>query len=95
MTRAEAIEVFREWIDEGFPFDGGYAVEELADDEKEACNMAISALEQEPCEDAISREAVLKLMFNWNFFSNAHKMGAKDDIKKLPSVQPSRKGQRN
>lgn len=51
MTRAEAIKIFREWIDEAFPFDGGYAVEELTDDEKEACNMAISTLEQEPCDN--------------------------------------------
>lgn len=56
MTREEAIEIFRDWIDEGFSYDGGYAVEELDDDGKEALNMAIKALSQEPCEDAISRE---------------------------------------
>ena len=48
MTREEAIKIFREWIDEGFPYDGGYAVEEIDDDGKEALSMAISALEQEP-----------------------------------------------
>lgn len=60
MTRAEAIKIFREWIDEGFPFDGGYAVEELTDDEKEACNMAISTLEcgkmLEVCYDQVKQE---------------------------------------
>ena len=48
MTKEKAIEIFRNLIDEGFPYDGGYAVEELSDDDKEACNMAISALEQMP-----------------------------------------------
>lgn len=77
MTREEAIKIFEDWIEEGFPYDGGYAVEELNVDEKKACNMAIQALSQEPicdrdcehctwtecpiepCDDAISRKAVL------------------------------------
>ena len=48
MTREEAIEIFREWINEGFSFDGGYAAEELDEDEKEALDMAISALQDRP-----------------------------------------------
>ena len=57
-------------------------------EDKEALKMAISALEQEPC-DAISREAVIKL-FNGQIGSESALILHK--IKKLPSVQPSRKG---
>ena len=51
----------------------------------ELYSKAITALEQEPCDDAISREAVLNLIEKGECLSN----GA---VKKLPSVQPSRKG---
>ena len=58
----------------------------------EALDMAIKALEQEPCEDAISRQAVLDLVvanhtelngINVVMYSPYYK-----DIKQLPSVQP-------
>ena len=32
---------------------------------KEAYNMAIKALEQEPCDDVVSRQAVLKIIDGW------------------------------
>ena len=64
MTREEAIKIFREWTDEGFSYDGGYAVEELDDDGKEALEMAIKALSQEPT-DAVSRQVVLKIIDGW------------------------------
>ena len=44
--------------------------------EREALDMAIKVLEQEPCEDAISRQAVV----DYNNFLN--------ELRKLPSVQP-------
>ena len=126
LTREEAIEIFREWINEGFPFDGGYAVEELNEDEKEALKMAISALEQdkpkqpdicpiydgtcaypiefcsecprhtkqEPCDDAISREAVIKIIDGW-YEQNRDTENIEDLIiliTYMGSVQPSRKG---
>lgn len=56
MTREEAIKIFREWIDVGFPYDGGYGIEESTDDEKEALDMAIQALSQEPCDDATLKD---------------------------------------
>ena len=52
MTREEAIEYFKRHIDL-------YCVEGIC---REAEEMAIKALEQEPCEDAISRQAVLSLL---------------------------------
>lgn len=48
-------------------------------------NLAIKALEQEPCEDAVSREAVLDIIQGWDtdFCGNIT-----DCIRELPSVQP-------
>ena len=48
----------------------------------EAKQMAIKALEQEPCEDAISRQAVLDIV---NIPLNIRR---DEIIKKLPSVNP-------
>ena len=53
--------------------------------EKEALNMAIEALEQEPCEDCISRAEALKLVQNKNGYV------CPTDFLTLPSVQPVRK----
>ena len=50
MTREEAIEYFKRHIDL-------YCVEGIC---REAEEMAIKALEQEPCEDAISRKQAIK-----------------------------------
>lgn len=52
MTREEAIEILKEIIDEGWlisDFDKCTAID--------ACEMAIKAIEQEPCEDCVSRKA--------------------------------------
>jgi hypothetical protein len=62
MTREEAIVIqkaIRENLHEtgkDFPYR-----DEMISVMKESCDMAIKALEQEPCEDAISREAVLAM----------------------------------
>jgi hypothetical protein len=62
MTREEAIVIqraIREKLHEtgkDFPYR-----DEMISVMKESCDMAIKALEQEPCEDAISREAVLAM----------------------------------
>ena len=50
----------------------------------EALDMAIKALEQEPCEDAVSREAAIDAALS--AFSRG--LLASPDIRKLPSVQP-------
>ena len=60
----------------------------------EAFKLAIEALEQEPCEDAVSRKAVLNGIDN--YIEKAQSTGAKDDfisfeelvVKALPPVTP-------
>ena len=60
----------------------------------EAYKMAIKALEQQPCEDCISREAVIEVLDK--YIEKAQSTGTKDDfisfqelvVKQLPSVTP-------
>lgn len=57
---------------------------------REAVQMAIKALEQEHCEDCVSRQAVLEI------FGNVHPLDYNANayiirIKELPSVQPKQK----
>ena len=73
MKKEEAIEFFRD-------------MNECTYGNLEAVEMAIKALEQEPCEDAISREAVLELIADYDL-----SMGqVVKVIHALPSVTPSR-----
>ena len=74
MTREEAINQLKINKDDGT----------IIDDE--ALDMAIEALKQEPCEDAISREEVLKC-----FTINNTKADVWNNIKILPSVTPKEK----
>lgn len=62
-----------------------------------ALNMAIKALEQEPCEDVISRQAVLDVVFeSRKNFNNEFDQGFfADKIRDLPPVQPQPKRIRN
>lgn len=59
----------------------------------EALDMAIKALEQQPCEDCISREAVEKI--TWEEPSYADGLNVltevRDKIRQLPSVTPKQK----
>ena len=61
---------------------------------EKAVEMAISALEQEPCEDAINREDVIALIqcSEYELQDRVDNDAMCDDVRKLPSVQPSRKG---
>ena len=57
----------------------------------EFARIAISALEQEPCDDAISREAVIKLAYDMSEIDGEHfdkpcMVVDVEDIQKLPSV---------
>jgi hypothetical protein len=68
----------------------------------EALDMAIKALEQQPCEDTISRQAAIEAIGKYNFefpdymerfvteLRDAMKADLKHDIKALPSAQPER-----
>ena len=77
MTREEAKNIISQMIkdEEGF----------LSDNTVEAHKMAIKALEQEPCEDAISRQAVLDLVnADWKY------EGLEEPINSLPPVNPQK-----
>lgn len=84
MTREEAIyelERMKTWS------------KELSDDEIEAIVIALKALEQEPCEDAISRQAVLDLIEHYNsdglgsvFYGYEQGVKFAGAVNKLPSV---------
>lgn len=45
MTPQEAKVILQDWIDRGFESESGYGLEELCDIEKEACKIAIMAIE--------------------------------------------------
>lgn len=54
---------------------------------KEMFNMAIKALEHEPCEDAVSREAVCKLIEDrYDFYEGAEYIGDKSRRDELSSL---------
>ena len=82
MTREEARRILRAYIWKG----------EL----DEARNMAITALEQQPCEDCISREEVIKHITSVDGLegfenSNVFAKHYLDMVKGMPSVQPKAK----
>ena len=57
----------------------------------EALGIAIKALEQQPSEDCISREAVLEIQSKYAEHIGATKFWQmRDDIRELPSVTPTR-----
>ena len=56
----------------------------------ETVRMAIKALEQEPCEDAISRQAAIDTCLNI-YFNGYKEKDLLHDIKNLPSVNPQPK----
>lgn len=78
MTREEAIAIFK-----GFKF---------LPREMKAVEMAIKALEQEPCEDAVSRQAVLneKYLIELEDGQSFYCINP-EDVEALPPVTPARK----
>ena len=61
-------------------------------------DMAITALEQQPCEDAISRQAAIGIIQNWLNFDTGYSYGEKNVMKcainelmDLPSVRVAEK----
>ncbi len=92
MTREEAINHIRDIIAENNSIKPSMAVFEL---EKEALRMAIKALEQNPCDDFVSRKAVEKIINKWlshpdyELKDSIYDMTKK--IHKLPSVTPKEK----
>lgn len=85
MTMEEAIEILQ----------SGAGIWPITDRANNALNKAIKALEQAPCEDAISRQAVLDAIEDDNrnghyscFASNYDAQCFKGVIGELPSVNP-------
>ena len=69
----------------------------LTDETLEFCELAIKALQQESCEDAVSRQAVLEVLKDkWSMFSDANDAMQEsiDTIEALSNVTPQepRKG---
>ena len=65
----------------------------VTSNEADALDMAIKALEQEPCEDAVSRKAVLDLprIKSHNHWGNVIAESVNvEDIQALPPVTPTR-----
>jgi hypothetical protein len=56
----------------------------------EAYDMAIEALEQKPCDDCISRQAVIELVEGW-WIGHTKEDDLATEIKSLPSVTPQPK----
>ena len=54
-------------------------------DRKEALDVAIKALEQQPCEDCVSREAAINVIYDYTY-----KKDMRRAIEQLPSVKPQR-----
>ena len=89
MTREEAINIMKVIV---------HMLEEKYDTDRveDAVDMAIEALSAEPCEDCISREAVLDAINK--YIEKSQSRGTIDDfisfeelvVKDLPSVQPIR-----
>ena len=57
-------------------------------EQKEALDMAIKALEQQPCEDTISRQAAIETAHLPVIADAGYEVVRMDDILALPSVQP-------
>ena len=104
MTREEAINNLKYFIDTYIAVRGEEDTIAVSLDnvDVEALDMAIKALEQEPCKDAISRKAVLSkikevcfseewLQFRIDNGSNGQRDFLINYIEKLSSVTPARK----
>ena len=88
MTRKEAIrrmECCRDFLANNYS--------DMGEPNVTAFNMAIKALEQKPCTDAISRSAVIEMIkyMDNNGFVTRSVNHVVDDIRTLPSVTPTRK----
>ncbi len=86
MTREEAIKIFNTVL-----FFGKC---DCPKEEIEEClKMAIKAIEQEPCEDAVSRQAVEKITWEEPSYSDALNVltEVRDKVRALPPVTPTRK----
>lgn len=87
MTREERDKAIRilQWL-----HDNNFLFRSTEEDVKFATEYAIKALEQEPCEDAVSRQAVLDK--SWELVypdGTSERVVSVNDIEALPSVKPT------
>ena len=85
MTNEEAIEILNGIAPMPRRCDGKSTTHLLV---LEALEMAIKALEQEPCEDCISREALMKLFKEYQPSLAVRVCEFGDALEELPSVKP-------
>ena len=65
---------------------------DMFDDLYLALDMAIKALEQQPCEDCISREALIEKATSWDkHFADSERCVSLTEIQNAPSVTPQSK----
>lgn len=85
MSREEAIDLLDNLI--------GMVEDNHKSDYDTALQMGIKALEQEPCEDVISRQAVLDITWEEPSYTDALNVltEVRDKVKELPSVNPQEK----
>ena len=81
MTKEEAIKILNEIIDEGLLISDNNKCSAI-----NACEMAIKALEKEPCNDCISRQAAIDAVNNLTYPSSL--VDVKRKLVDLPPVKP-------
>lgn len=86
MTNEEAIEIFDRYAHHSHLEVVKYPYEVAI----EAFEMAISALKAQPCEDAVSREAVVALAKDIVVGDYRHRCIDPQEVMELPPVQPER-----
>ena len=82
MTKKEAIDLLDNLI--------GFVEDNHGSDYDEALKIAIKTLEQELCEDAISRQAVINSFKNW-LNDNKDPRSFEEVVKEMPSAISSQK----
>lgn len=82
----EAISILKQYIDYNNPdIPDFYTMEE-------ACEVVIKALEQEPCDDAISRQYLVEKAVSWDkHFTDSERYVSLTDIQNAPPVTPAEK----
>lgn len=84
MTREEAIKILKEHHDHWMRlYKEGICTEEEGENTIEALEMAIKALDQEPCGDAIDRAEAIKIASGY-----CHPANVAKELAKLPPVNP-------
>jgi len=87
MTKEQAIQTIKDLIQNGFTNFGGK--EPLSAEETDALKMAIKALEQQPYDDCVSRQAVDQNIYDYAESNGLSYANLKNAILDVPSVTPT------